>query len=324
MQKIFRAFKKLKYHSLATACSLNLFLLTYSKFSKPFSSQDFEGAIDKQSNESFSEMDNYTENSFIVTGEITDTELELIGNLTNLNIKCFYDNKMDGCKKIIAKNRLNKVREFVIRDQRDFKKVENFFDPPTFISDEGHLKEIINNLNEEENIIIGYCEQENEFFNEIRYRFMDKNSKFYCINNENLCEELNIKENEIICLGKDHNKNNSQIRGINLFFHKLKDSIDIDKSLFALYDSIRPKVGILMMDNHLINLLNICDEMKIKQFLVISLLYKNDQFQMKRLIQKLERVIENLGTDNHIQIIISKNDDLLKKYVIFSLLVFTI
>ena len=99
MQKIFRAFKKLKYHSLATACSLNLFLLTYSKFSKPFSSQDFEDAIDKQSNESFLEMDNYTENSFIITGEITDTELELIGNLANLNIKCFYDNKADGCKK---------------------------------------------------------------------------------------------------------------------------------------------------------------------------------------------------------------------------------
>ena len=69
------------------------------------------------------------------------------------------------------------------------------------------------------------------------------------------------------------------------------------------------------MDNHLINLLNICDEMKIKQFLIISLLYKNDQFQNKRLIQKLERVIENLGIDEHIQIIISQNDDLLKKYV---------
>ena len=123
---------------------------------------------------------------------------------------------------------------------------------------------------------------------------MDKNSKFYYINNENLAGELKIKENEIICLRKDLKKNNYQIQGTNLFSQKLKASIDFDKSLFDLYDTIRSKVGVLVIDNHLINLLKICDEMKIKQFLIVSLLYKNDQLQNKRLVQKLERVIENL------------------------------
>lgn len=247
-------------------------------------------------------------NIFEISGKINPLIKSLIERLEKINIKIIEKN--DEKQEFYGINSDNEKKEFKINDERDFIKVLNFYNNIEIIENEEKFFEKIESLKDNEKIIIGFMKNEDKkAFKEIKYDFIDNNSMFYLINECNLMNKFNFELNSIICIKKNEECFNYLHNDKKFQLEKFELNEKISKNL---YKKCLESINYVNIDQEIINLLNICNELKMNKFLICSFLKNSDDLTKEKYKKKLKKISDE---NKDILFILTENQTILKNYV---------